>query len=186
MKPLGKAYADATANTGDFQRLPAGGYIAKIQAVKDVDDKSYLLVTFDIAEGEKRGFFANTDADHEYLHQFIRSYKETALGMFKGFLKAVDNSNGTNFEPQAEKGFAEQQLVGKVIGILVGYEEYVSNRGDVRERMRVNTRSAETIRSGNFTVPELKKLETGNAGSGAAPVSPVPGFEGITDADIPF
>lgn len=186
MKPLGKAYADATANTGDFQRLPAGGYIAKIQAVKDVDDKSYLLVTFDIAEGEKRGFFANTDADHEYLHQFIRSYKETALGMFKGFLKAVDNSNGTNFEPQAEKGFAEQQLVGKVIGILVGYEEYVSNRGDVRERMRVNTRSAETIRSGNFTVPELKKLETGNGGAGTVPVSPVAGFEGITDADIPF
>ena len=186
MKPLGKAYADATANTGDFQRLPAGGYIAKIQAVKDVDDKSYLLVTFDIAEGEKRGFFANTDADHEYLHQFIRSYKETTLGMFKGFLKAVDNSNGTNFEPQAEKGFAEQQLVGKVIGILVGYEEYVSNRGDVRERMRVNTRSAETIRSGNFTVPELKKLETGNGGAGTVPVSPVAGFEGITDADIPF
>ena len=186
MKPLGKAYADATANTGDFQRLPAGGYIAKILAVKDVDDKSYLLVTFDIAEGEKKGFYAKTDAEHEYTHQFIRSYKETALGMFKGFLKAVDNSNGTNFEPQAEKGFAEQQLVGKVVGILVGYEEYVSNRGDVRERMRVNTRSAETIRSGNFTVPELKKLETGNGGAGTVPVSPVAGFEGITDADIPF
>ena len=186
MKPLGKAYADATANTGDFQRLPAGGYIAKITAVKDVDDKSYLRLTFDIAEGEKRGFYANTDADHEYTHQFIRSYKETALGMFKGFLKAVDNSNGTNFEPQAEKGFAEQQLVGKIVGILVGYEEYVSDRGDIRERMRVNTRSAETIRSGNFTVPELKKLQTGSGGSGEAPVSPVAGFEGITDADIPF
>ena len=186
MKPLGKAYADATANTGDFQRLPAGGYIAKITAVKDVDDKSYLRLTFDIAEGEKKGFYAKTDAEHEYTHQFIRSYKETALGMFKGFLKAVDNSNGTSFEAQAEKGFAEQQLVGKIVGILVGYEEYVSDRGDIRERMRVNTRSAETIRSGNFTVPELKKLQTGSGGSGEAPVSPVAGFEGITDADIPF
>lgn len=186
MKPLGKAYADATANTGDFQRLPAGGYIAKITAVKDVDDKSYLRLTFDIAEGEKKGFYAKTDAEHEYTHQFIRSYKETALGMFKGFLKAVDNSNGTSFESQAEKGFAEQQLVGKIVGILVGYEEYVSDRGDIRERMRVNTRSVETIRSGNFTVPELKKLQTGSGGSGEAPVSPVAGFEGITDADIPF
>lgn len=186
MKALGKAYKDAEASTGDFKRLPAGGYIAKITAVKDVDDKSYLRLTFDIAEGEKKGFYAKTDADHEYTHQFIRSYKETALGMFKGFLKAVDNSNGTNFEPQAEKGFAEQQLVGKVVGILVGYEEYVSDRGDIRERMRVNTRSVETIRSGNFTVPELKKLQTGSGGSGEAPVSPVAGFEGITDADIPF
>ena len=33
MKPLGKAYKDAEASTGDFKRLPAGGYIAKITAV---------------------------------------------------------------------------------------------------------------------------------------------------------
>lgn len=186
MKPLGKAYADATANTGDFQRLPAGGYIAKITAVEDVDDKSYLRITFDIAEGELKGFYAKTDAEHDYTHQFIRSYKENALGMFKGFLKAVDNSNDTNFEPQAEKGFKEQQLVGKIVGILAGYEEYMSNRGEVRERLRVNTRSADTIRDGRFTVPELKKLEQNQAGSAPAPVSPVPGFEGISESDIPF
>lgn len=186
MKPLGKAYADATANTGDFQRLPAGGYIAKITAVRDVDDKSYLLITFDIAEGQLKGFYAKTDAEHEYTHQFIRSYKEKALGMFKGFLKAVDNSNGTNFEPAAENGFQEQQLVGKIVGIIASYEEYMSNRGEIRERMRINTRSVETIRDGNYTVPELKKLEAGAAATAGSGGSPVPGFEQINADDLPF
>lgn len=194
MKPLGKTYADAPANTGDFQRLPAGGYIAKIQAVTDLPDKEYLRITFDIAEGEFKGFYANTDADHEYLHQFISSYKEKAMGMFKGFLKNVDASNNTSFETQAEKGFDERQLVGKLVGIILGYEEYENNRGDVATRARINTRAVEIIRAGRFNVPELKKLVNGS-GKPAATTAPaaatgpgtsLPEFQQITDDDIPF
>ena len=194
MKPLGKLYADATASTGDFQRLPAGGYIVKIQAVEDVPAKEYLRITFDIVEGEFKGFYANTDADHEYLHQFISSYKEKAMGMFKGFLKNVDTSNNTSFEAQAEKGFDERQLVGKLVGIILGYEEYENNRGDVATRARINTRAVEVIRAGRFNVPELKKLVNGS-GKPAATTAPaaatgpgtaLPEFQQITDDDIPF
>ena len=183
MKPLGKAYADAEASTGDFKKLPAGGYIARITAVEDKDDKEYLSITFDIAEGEFKGFYGDDwGKEHPYAHSFVRSYKDKALGMFKGFLKAVDESNGTNYEKQAEKGFKEQELVGKVVGVLIGYEEYMSNRGEVRERTTVTaTRSVETIRTGNYKVPELKKYV-----SEPAPVSPVPGFEGIKADDLPF
>lgn len=183
MRPLGKAYKDAEASTGDFKRLPAGGYIAKITAVEDKDDKEYLNITFDIAEGEFKGFYSDEwGKEHPYAHTFVRSYKEKALGMFKGFLKAVDESNGTQFEKRAEKGFPEQELVGKVVGILIGYEEYTSNRGDVRERTTVTgTRTVETIRSGNYKVPELKKLQ-----QSAPAQSPVPGFEAVKDEDLPF
>ena len=183
MKPLGKAYEDAEASTGEFKRLPAGGYIAKITAVEDKDDKEYLSITFDIAEGEFKAFYSDVwGKEHPYAHSFVRSYKEKALGMFKGFLQAVDESNSTDFVKRAEKGFPENELVGKLIGVLIGYEEYRSDRGELRERTRVTaTRSVETIRSGNYKVPELKKLEDSMPSSG-----PVKGFEQVNEADLPF
>ena len=98
-----------------------------------------------------------------------------------GFLKAVDDSNGTNFVEKAEKGFPEQQLVGKGVGILLGYEEYVNYRGEIRERSRVAaTRSVDAIRSGDYKVPELKKI---------VPAADVPATapEGFTaDDELPF
>lgn len=183
MKALGKAYKEAEASTGDFKRLPAGGYIAKITAVEDKADKEYLNITFDIAEGEFAAFYSDEwGKEHPYAHSFVRSYKEKALGMFKGFLRSVDESNGTKFESRAEKGFQEGELVGKAVGLLIGYEEYRTNRGDVGQRTRVTaTRSVETIRSGNFKVPELKVLgETQTANS------PVAGFEQVNEEDLPF
>jgi hypothetical protein len=183
MKPLGKAYEEAKASAGDFQRLPAGGYIARITDVEDVPDKSYLRATFDIAEGKFAGLYADQwGTDHPKAHAFIRSYKDNVLGMFKGFLKAVDESNGTKFAEQAGAGFKENQLVGKLIGIVVGYEEYMSDRGEIRERMRVvATRTVAQIRAENFKVPELKKYE-----APAEAGSPVPGFEQVKDEDLPF
>ena len=182
MRPLGKEYADAKAMTGDFKRLPAGGYIAKITAVEDKADKLYLNVTFDIAMGEFKGFYADEwGKAHPYAHTFVRSYKEKALGMFKGFLKAVDESNGTDFEKRAENGFPEQELVGKLIGVVIGYEEYINDMGETRERVRVAaTRSVDTIKSGNFTVPEVKK-----ANSAPAQAAPA-GFEAVNPDDLPF
>lgn len=182
MKPLGKAYANAKASTGDFKRLPAGGYIVKITEVEDKADKEYLNIVYEVAEGPYKGFFLDGwGQEHKFAHSFVRSYKEKALGMFKGFLKTIDESNGTQFEPQAEKGFKETQLVGKLVGILFGYEEYVNDRGEIRERSRVTgTRSVETIRSGDFKVPELKKLD-------AAKDIPATTPEGFTqDDDLPF
>ena len=183
MKPLGKAYEDAKASTGDFQRLPAGGYIARMTDVEDVVDKLYLKVTFDIAEGRFSGFYADDwGRDHPNAHSFIRSYKDNCLGMFKGFLSAVDESNNTKFKEQASGGFKEQQLVGKLIGVVIGYEEYMSDRGEIRERMRVvATRTVAQIRAEQFKVPELKKYEVP-----AAAGSPVPGFEQVKDEDLPF
>lgn len=186
MKPLGKAYADAEASTGDFKKLPAGGYIAKIQAVKDVPDKEYLRITYDIAEGEFAGLYANTDAEHEYIHQFFASYKEKALGMFKGFLKNIDESNGTAFEPQAAKGFDEKQLIGKTVGILVGYEEYMSNRGEIAQRARINTRSVAIIREGRFNVPALKPYQPTSAPAAVGPGTALPEFQRLDPSDIPF
>lgn len=183
MKPLGKQYNDTEAQTGSFERLPAGGYVATITDVTDEVKKEYLSIVYDIAEGDHKGFYGDDwGKDHPFAHRLIASYKEKAFGMFKGRLKAIDETNGTNFVAQAVEGFDEKQLIGKKVGLVIGYEEYETDRGDVRERSYVKAVcSADRIRRGEFTVPELKKLAPSTAAA-----SPVPGFEDITDDDIPF
>lgn len=188
MKPLGKAYRDSEASTGDFKKLPEGGYVVKILTVKDEDKKEYLSIVYDIDEGEFKGFYSDEwGKSHPYAHQIIKSYKETAFGMFKGFLRAIDETHGTTFEAQAEKGLKEQELVGKTFGVVLGTEEYETNRGDVKTRLYAKTiLPAEKIRKGEFTVPALKKLENQSAFSKAVSPAPEEGFTPLSDADIPF
>lgn len=145
-----------------FEKLPVGGYIIKILNVQDVAEKEYLRVSFDIADGEHKGFFkkqydsdTRTDKKWPNAGSFVRSYKATAESMFKGFVNAVENSNkGFKFD------FDEKKLVGKQVGIVVGMEQYLNQKGQVRERTYVSAvRSVDTIKKGDFKVPELKMLD---------------------------
>lgn len=182
MRPI-QGYNNIKAS-GEFERLAPGGYVIKITDVKDedADDKQYLRITYDIAEGPEAGRFKDTDEEHIFSHQFIRSYKEKALGMFKAFTQAVDESNGTKFTDQVETGFNEQQLVGRILGVVLAEEEYENNRGEVKTGLKVrNCMSADRIRKGDFKVPELKKLK-----QKAAPNAIPEGFTALTDDDLPF
>lgn len=186
MKALGKTYKDAEASMGgEFPKLPAGGYVCRILSVEDKADKEYLEIVYDIAEGEYKGFFSDEwGKQHPYAHRLIRSYKEKALGMFKGFLVCVDKSNGTNFAEAAAKGLPEQQLVGKLVGMVIGYEEYAGTDGTIRQRSYVSAnRSVDAIKNGEFKVPELKRIEDPVNKADAAPVD---GFSPLGDIDCPF
>ena len=158
-----------------FEKLPVGGYIVKILNVQDVADKEYLKVSFDITEGDKKGFFKkqydeDTREDKKWPNagSFVRSYKSTAESMFKGFANAVENSNkGYTFD------FNEKSLVGKQVGIVVGLEEYVNQKGAVRERTYVSAvRSVDTIKKGDFKIPETKKLDPTKVASTAKSAEP--------------
>ncbi len=186
MKALGKAYKDAEASSGgDFERIPAGGYVVRITSVTDLPSKEYLDVVFDIAEGDKKGFFSDQwSQEHPYAHHFVMSYKETALGMFKGRLRAIDESNNTGFEAMAATGLQEQALVGKIVGVVIGYEEYISNQGEIRQRSYVRqVIPAARIRSGDFKVPEVKPIERDASSGPATAAEPPAGFQW---ADTPF
>lgn len=181
MKPV-KGYNAAQASEG-FERLPAGGYIIKITGVKDeaAPDKQYLRIVYDIAEGPEAGRYKNEEL--EYRHAFIRSYKETALGMLKAFINAVDETNGTKIGETVETGLDEQALVGKRLGVVFGYEEYEANDGNVKERLYVKScMSAARIQTGDYKVPELKRLKT----DAPKPSAPPAGFTPLNDADVPF
>lgn len=151
-------YDNATANYGgERERLPAGGYICKITKVEDFPDKEYLKIEFDIADGKYKGWYAEIEKRAGFWGgHFIRSYKESAAGFFKGFVTAIEQSN-----PNYKWEWKEQTLVGKWIGLVIGYEEYRKRDGDVGERTYVaQNRSGKAIKDGDFTVPELKRLKS--------------------------
>ena len=162
---------DKIQEGGSFKKLPVGGYVVKILDATDVPEKEYLIISFDVAEGEYKGFFAeeykNDTRDGKKWPNagtFIRSYKEKALPMLKGFTAAVEKSNkGYSWD------FDEKTLKNKVVGLVLGEEEFVNSSGKVRTRTYVSAvRSVDTIKKGEFTVPELKKLDATKVSSNAA------------------
>lgn len=169
MRGLGLDYQRAEASTGtDFVRLPAGGYVCRIISATDYPDatdkdgnpKPYLDIVYDIAEGEHAGYYADEwGRTNTWAHSVRWYYTKNALGVFKGNLKAVDESNGTSFEVSALTGIDERKLAGCLVGMIIGEEEYEGNDGSVKTRLRArSTRPAAQIREGRFKQPELKKI----------------------------
>ena len=136
----------------EYKRIGAGGYIAKIGKVEDFPDKEYLKIEYDIAEGEFKDYYTELYVSKGFWGgTFFRSYKNTALSFFKSFVTSVENSN---------KGFVwtsnEQQLVGKLMGIVLG-EELNPNKSDGSTRLYVDqVRSVDSIRKGDYKVPPVK------------------------------
>lgn len=172
----------------EIARPVPGGYIAKITKVTDDEKKEYLLIEWDFAEGEFRGANRETfDTFNFWPTAFVRSYKEKALRYFKGFKTAVEMSN-RNYTFRNDP----QSLVGKYMGVVLGEEEYIGNNGSLKTRLYVSAvRSGKAIRDGDFTIPQLKKLDKDaqarNATSGY-PAAPASDFAMLDDddADLPF
>lgn len=152
MKNINWASVEAVEN---FKKIEAGGYVCGITAVEDHEDKEYLKLEFDIIEGDFKGYYRDLyDNKGFWGGNFIRSYKENARGFFKKFLNAVEASN-----PNYKFDNNEKKLRGKMIGLVLGYEEYISNAGEVKERVCVSDiLPLSDIKAGNYIVPKLKKL----------------------------
>lgn len=163
MKGLGLDYQRAeAATTTDFVKLPAGGYVVKILQATDhpSEEKPFLEILYDIAEGEYKDYYSDEwGTANTWAHSTRWYYTKAALGMFKGNLRAVDESNGTGFETSAMTGIDERRLAGCIVGMILGEEEYEGNDGTVKTRLKVRgVRPAQLIRDGRFKQPELKKL----------------------------
>jgi hypothetical protein len=173
-------YDSATANYGgERERLPAGGYICKITRVEDFPDKQYLKIEFDIADGQYKGWYGDIFKRANFWGgNFIRSYKDSATVFFKGFITAVEESN-----PNYKWNWQEQTLVGKWIGLVLGYEEYENRNHEIKERIYVaQNRSGKAIKNGDFTVPELKRLK--QASKPAAPGSAYDSMADMQETDV--
>ena len=179
MKPISD-FENVKAAEGGDSRPQAGGYVCVITNVTDVPDREYLLVEFDIAEGEHAGYCserAGRFGSWPSLGRTYRSYKGRAVGMFKSFVKSVEDS------PE-NKGYQwdwnEKKLVGRSFGAVLGEEEFRGQDGSVRTGLKlVACRTTDAIRAGDFKLPAVKKLreEEPAAASGA--------FTDVTPDDIP-
>lgn len=177
-----------SVNEATDARLTPGGYICGILNAGDVPDKEYLRIEFDIAEGPYKNYFREM-RDRLNLPQWpaggvlIRSYKPKAQPFFKAFLTSVQASNpGYVFRND------ETSLRRKLVGLVLGEEEYEYN-GEVKTRLRVAAvRSVKAIRDGDFKVPDKKCLAPAAApaqwhsgGSGNADFALIE-----DDGDLPF
>lgn len=161
-----------------FKRLKPSGYICKILKVEDHPDKEYLKIYFDVNGGEDKGYFKSqfekdTRKERKWPNAgtFIRSYKDSAASMFKGFINAIEKSN-----KGYQWNFDEKTLVNKVVGLIIADEQYQNQKGQVRVRNYVAAvRSVETIEKGEYEIPALKELTTTK--STTAPANdPIPDF----------
>lgn len=168
---------NAVEEINEFKGIVPGGYIAKITNVLDEPQKEYLRVELDIADGEYKDYYKQLAESKGFWGlTMYRSYKESALGFFKNFKSCVEKSNkGYIFDSD------EKSLEGKLIGVVLGEEEYVGNDGSEKKRIRVSsTKPVDDIKAGKFKVPEIKKLDTksviGTMAAGSV----------IADEEIPF
>ncbi|MDO4327522.1 MAG: hypothetical protein Q4E24_16115 [bacterium] len=199
MRPL-KGYAQAQAYS-DNERLPVGGYVLKILDVKYRDDirGDVITLSFDIAEGEHKDFFARnyktqTGEDKRWKGVY-RLYvpkddgSEQDAWTMRRFKTAIVNFEESN--PGYHWNWDEQTLKGKLIGALFNNKEYEM---EGRHGFFTNCHSlvsAEKIRSGKFKVPEdtlLKKKMSSEYPAGAVPMGD--GFmnipDNVEDEGLPF
>lgn len=165
----------------DFERPTPGAYIVEITNVEDLEEKEYLRIEYDFAEGNYKGYYQDLFSAKDFWGgSFIRSYKEKALPFFKAFKTCLEASNrGYLFDEDHLEA-----LRGKLLGVVLGEEEYIGNNGEKKNRLYVaQVRSVKAIQDGDFTIPELKKLAERER-----PASPFAEFDaaGFGDGELPF
>ena len=171
---------DSIVESTSFKRLAPNGYIVKILKIEDHPDKEYLKIYFDIVKGDDKGYFkkqydGDTRKERKWPNAgtFIRSYKDSAASMFKGFINAIEKSN-----KGYQWNFDEKTLVNKVVGLIIADEQYQNQKGQVRVRNYVAAvRSVETIEKGEYEIPALKELTT-------TKITTAPANDPIPDADF--
>ena len=146
---------------GEFTTLPAGAYVCVITGVEDVAAKEYLKVSYDIAQGDFKGYYKGMRENHPdwaWIGAYVKSYKPAALPMFKRFCSAVSKSNGNFVFDGGAVNADEKTLIGKQLGIVLREEEYYSNSGDLKTRLIVHT-ECPVDKLANQKVPDVKRIK---------------------------
>lgn len=172
---------DQINENGLSRKLPMGGYVCIIRKVTDVQDKQYLEIEYDVAEGDYKGIAVDAyEAWGRWSHNFRVYYTEKSLWRLKKFLSRVEQTN-PNFTFDFDN---PQCLVNKGIGLIIGYRQYYSNKdGSLKEALDVQDFCTATeVRNGTLPKePELREPKT---------PPPAPKMEDMSndaeDSNLPF
>lgn len=148
---------------GEFQKLPAGGYVCIITGADVTTSKvsglKQIVLDIDIVEGDFAGYYKNAKFKPRYYKAIVT--KEGKLNpYFKGLLENIQASN-SDFKASATLN--TDSLIGKKIGMVFRDEEREYEGKIYTDAKPVIAKSVAEIRAGDFTVPPIKKIErTGN------------------------
>ena len=154
---------DEIKNTDEvvkFNNLEPGAYVCKILKVEDVEDKEYLKMAFDIAEGDFKGYFKDlfdndSRDDKKWSNSGIlyRSYQKSAERFFASFITAIEKSNDGY-----KWNWDEQSLKNKVFVGNFREEEYISD-GELKSSIKIGeVRSLEAMKDNRIKPLEPKKV----------------------------
>ena len=168
-------------------RLEAGGYVLTITNVEDrpmneaTGKGDYLTIEYDIAEGPYKGYYQDMYSSLGFWGgHFVRSYKKSALGMFKEFIRELRQDN-PDFHWNDDAENDEKTMIGCKFGAVLGEEEYRGNDGSLKTKLDVaKITTVSNIRTGKYNVPDLKTL------SGAPKASGVVDTTESIENDVPF
>lgn len=185
----------------DVERLPIGGYVLKIMDAREVvnDWGSTIVISFDIAEGEFKDFFANNyrnqpGEDKKWKGTYrLREPKddgsESDVWTTRRFNTAIvdieESNQGYHWD------WDEAKLKGKLIGALFNNKEYEFNGRHGFFTNCYGLVPVEKIRSGKFEIPADTLLKRPEASNGY-PAGAVPGDDGFMnipdgiDEQLPF
>lgn len=158
---------------GEPRILPAGGYICKILNAEETESrggKPMLKVSFDIDEGEYKGYFRDLFKGWKESSDDPATVKWPFTGTkwvmfynsegktnrdFKSFCTALEDS-GTKV--WINDTFDVNGLRGATLGLIFRREEHEYNNARSWRTVPVGFRSVKTIEDGNYNVPEDKPL----------------------------
>ena len=148
------------ATPGEFKKMKPGAYICKFWYAKDIEDKEYVMMVFDIAEGEFKEQYNNKwGIENPTYHCIYASYKESAKGVLKRILHKISDSN-PGFDAFAAWDAGRLEMFqNRYIGITYREEEYVNKDNAIKTNVKVDgVESVPDIRAGIITTPAKKCL----------------------------
>jgi len=182
-------YQEAEAREyGQFETLEPGGYICKILKATEEKAKTsgaqMLVLGLDIAEGEKTGFYRkqfdkDTRSDKKWPCLYRQLTEGNSTPYFKGMIEAIQKSN-----PGYTFNFDESTLSGKLIGVVLGREQYKKQDGTLAFSVKpIRICSVDTIRAG--VEPPADKLLSPTAASSVTSSQYGTAMD-VDDSELPF
>ena len=151
--------ANVEVKDGTFDNPQAGGFILQCIGVESKSSKAgnpMLVLSFDIADGKYKGNYA------EHPRNYYQLINADQLGRVKGILQSFQKSNGSKLSVDSisQSSFNEQNLKGLYVGAVLRAEEYLNKDNEARMGLKVfYICSIDTIKAGDFTIPNPKLLE---------------------------
>lgn len=191
MQPF-KNYDNAKV-IGEFETLPKGNYVCKVMGVEEKTSQrgnTYYEISYDIAEGEYKGFFAK-----DYKNQKSENKKwrgvymitqpndnspEWLMNILKTFVAALEDSNANYHWDWDEKKWKNL-----LFGAKMRYEEYTKD-GKAKKALKMGGACpASKVRDGSAGLMKDKGLK-GSSTSGSASTEEFMSIPDGEEEDLPF